>query len=83
MEQIMKLFGEIALDMQPPAFPEGTRVMIKPATEAEANEGIETPTGKVVVAGREWNVVRLDEEFRPLTNPDGYIDVHTARLERI
>ena len=66
-----------------PVFPEGTRVMLKPLSEAEANAGVEQPEGRVVVAGFPWYTVQLDPEFRPLTNPDGHVDVREEMLIKI
>lgn len=82
-EEVMRLMAEIALDTRAPKFPEGTRVMLKPMSAREANAGYETPTGRVVVAGARFYVVLLDPEFRPVTNPDGYIDISEDALEAI
>lgn len=66
-----------------PKFPEGSRVMLKPQTADELNAGWEAPEGRVVVAGVRFYVVLLDPEYRTVTNPDGYIDVHEDALEKI
>ncbi len=69
--------------MKLPRFLEGTRVMLKPRTTDEANAGWEQPEGRVVLAGGRFYTVQLDVEFRPLTNPDGYVDVQEDDLEKI